>query len=107
MLAWIFRTLNARIITTRFEIVRKPLKVLLLISQKFARRSRQQLDNKPSWVVIDNFDADLKLKIDPSRTMGASFYSPASHEFREFIFMHRLLKEDMLPLVIGPNLGDS
>ncbi len=106
MLAWIFRTLNARIITTRFEIVRKPLKVLLLISQKFARRSRQQLDNKPSWVVIDNFDADLKLKIDRSRTMGASFYWAGFHEFREFIFMHRFLKGDMVALDVGANLGE-
>lgn len=106
MLAWIFRTLNARIIATPYEWVRKPLKVLLLVSQKFARNSQKKLGNQSTWVVIDNFDVDIKLKIDRSRTMGASFYWVGFHEFREFIFMHRFLKKDMVALDVGANLGE-
>ena len=106
MLAWIFRTLNANIITTRYEWIRKPLKVLLLVSQKFAKRSREQLNGRPTWTVIGNFDGNIKLKIDRSRTMGASFYWAGFHEFREFIFMHRFLTNEMVALDIGANLGE-
>jgi FkbM family methyltransferase len=106
MLAWIFRTLNARIITTRFEIVRKPLKVLLLISRRFYLRSLKKSSGQPDWVVIDNFDKDIKLRVDRSRTMGASLYWTGFHEIREFIFLHRFLKPEMTALDIGANLGE-
>jgi hypothetical protein len=107
MLAWIFRSLNAHIITTRFDVaVRKPLKVLLLVSQNFARRSRKTLINKSTWTVIDNFDGNIKLKIDRSRSMGSAFYWAGFHEYREFIFMHRFLKPDMVAIDIGANLGE-
>ena len=60
MLAWIFRTLNAKIITTQFEFVRKPLKVVLLISQQFVKGSARQLHGKHTWVIINNFDGNIK-----------------------------------------------
>lgn len=106
MLAWIFRTLNAHIITTRYELVRKPLKVILLLSQKVAKFSRGRLQNKTTWVTINNFDGNIKLKIDRSRTMGAAFYWEGFHEFREFIFMHRFLKKEMVAIDVGANLGE-
>jgi len=106
MLARIFRALNSHIITTRFELIRKPLKVLVLFSQGFARRSMRHLNNKVTWVEIDNFDSDIKLRIDRSRVMGAAFYWIGFHEFRELIFMHLFLKQDMVALDIGANLGE-
>lgn len=106
MFAWIFRTLNAHIITTRLELVRKPLKVLFLVSQFFAKRSQRTLKNKTQWTVINNFDSNLKLKVDRSRMMGASFFWTGLHEVREFIFLHRYLKKEMVALDIGANLGE-
>jgi len=106
MLAWIFRTLNAKIITTQFEFVRKPLKVVLLISQQFVKGSAQQLHGKHTWVIINNFDGNIKLKIDRSRMMGASFFWTGIHELREFIFLHRFLRPDMVAMDVGANLGE-
>ncbi|HCW07094.1 MAG TPA: FkbM family methyltransferase, partial [Cytophagales bacterium] len=34
------------------------------------------------------------------------FYWAGFHEFREFIFMHRFLKKDMVAIDIGANLGE-
>ncbi len=105
-LAWAFRSLNAHIVTTRFTWVRKPLKVLLLISEKFRSWSLKNQDGKTKWIVIDNYDKDIKLKIDRSRAMGASFYWTGFHELREFIFLQRFLKKDMVAIDIGANLGE-
>jgi FkbM family methyltransferase len=38
--------------------------------------------------------------------MGASFFWAGFHEFREFIFMHRFLKKEMVALDVGANLGE-
>src|SRR5258708_12088987 len=106
MVGWILRTLNSRIITTRLEWVRKPLKVLLLISRRFYLQSLKKSSSKPNWIVIDNFDSNVKLKIDRSRAMGASLYWTGFHEVREFIFLHRFLKKEMIAFDVGANLGE-
>lgn len=106
LLAGFFRSLNAHIVTTRFKLVRKPLKVLFLISGYFRSWSLRKPNGKPCWEVIDNFDKDIKLKIDRSRTMGASFFWTGFHELREFIFLHSFLKKDMIVVDIGANLGE-
>ncbi len=104
--AWIFRSLNANIITTRYEWIRKPLKVTFLISTKIRFRSLKKSLGKAQWDIIRNFDGNIKLKIDRSRTMGASFFWSGFHELREFIFLHRFLKKDMIAIDIGANLGE-
>src|SRR5882672_7332848 len=94
--AWIFRSLNSNIITTRYEWLRKPLKVVFLISTKIRVRSLKKPVGKPQWDIINNFDGNIKLKIDRSRTMGASFFWSGFHELREFIFLHRFLTKEMI-----------
>jgi len=104
--AWFFRSFNAHIITTRFEWVRKPLKVLFLLSEKVKSRSLKKSDGKRHWEIIQNFDRDIRLKVDRSRSMGASLYWTGLHELREFIFLHRYLKKEMVALDVGANLGE-
>jgi len=104
--AWVFRSLNAHIITTRYGWVRRPLKVLFLVSSKVKSWSLRKSDGKPRWEIIQNFDRDLKLKVDRSRAMGASLYWTGFHELREFIFLHQFLKPDMVALDVGANLGE-
>src|SRR6267154_3857129 len=105
-LAWIFRTLNAHLITTSFSWVRKPLKVLFLLSEKVKSWSLKKSDGKPHWEIISNFDKDIALKIDRSRSMGASLYWTGLHELREFMFLHRYLEKEMAALDVGANLGE-
>ena len=105
-LPWVFRSLNAHIITTHSAWVRKPLKVLFLLSSKVKSWSTKKSDGKRHWEVIQNFDSDLKLKVDRSRAMGASLYWTGFHELREFIFLHQFLKEEMVALDVGANLGE-
>jgi FkbM family methyltransferase len=106
LLAKLFRNLNAHIVTTPHEWVRKPLKVLFLIAVYFRSWSLRRFNGKPSWEIIDNYDKTIKLKIDRSRTMGASFFWTGFHELREFIFLHRFLKKEMIVIDIGANLGE-
>lgn len=105
-LAKVFRTLNAHIVTTSSPWVRKPLKVLFLLSEKIKSRSLKRTDGKPHWEIIHNFDKDITLKVDRSRSMGASLYWTGLHELREFIFLHRFLTRDMVALDVGANLGE-
>ena len=56
--------------------------------------------------MIHNFDSDLSLYIDRSRAMGAARYWTGFHEFREFLFLHRFLKPDMVFVDVGANLGE-
>ena len=60
----------------------------------------------PGQVTIDNFDSNIRMKIDPSRSMGAAIYRTGFHEFREFLFMHRFLKAGMTFVDIGANQGE-
>src|SRR5688572_9449958 len=57
-------------------------------------------------VVIDNFDSNVKMVIDPSRSMGSAIYWTGYHEFREFLFLHRFLRPDMVFIDVGANQGE-
>jgi FkbM family methyltransferase len=105
-ISWLFRSLHAKIVTTQTEWVRKPLKVSFLLASRLRAWSVKKLNGKHAWVTIRNFDGDIVLKIDRSRTMGASFYWTGFHEMREFIFLHRFLKKGMVAVDIGANLGE-
>ncbi|MCA6434171.1 MAG: FkbM family methyltransferase, partial [Cytophagales bacterium] len=63
-------------------------------------------NTEPNIVVIENFDADLYLKLDRSKIMGASIYWTGFHEYRELLFLHDFLKSDMVLLDIGANIGE-
>ena len=104
-IACFFRSINANIVTTHSAIGRKFLKLFFLLSFYFSRWFRK-LGGAPSFYIINNFDTDLKLKIDRSRSMGSSLYWTGFHEFRELLFLHRFLQPSMVAIDVGANLGE-
>lgn len=106
MLARFFRWNNSMLITTDNVIVEKILKVFLFLSLIVYRRATPSSAGKSCPVIIHNFDLTLKLRVDRCRAMGAALFWTGFHEFREFQFLHRYLKPDMVFVDIGANLGE-
>lgn len=101
------RALNANLITTDNFLLEKLYKASFSLSLLIYRRSISgKSDNSSRAVIIDNFDSDIRMYIDTSRTMGASIFWTGFHEFREFIFLHRFLKRDMVFIDVGANQGE-
>lgn len=104
-LARLFRSLNAKLIYTDNVVLEKILKVFFWISVLVYRKERKKKISSLN-VVIDNFDSNVKMVIDPSRSMGSAIYWTGYHEFREFLFLHRFLRPDMVFLDVGANQGE-
>lgn len=107
-LASFFRYSNARLIDVRATIPHKAQKVVFAFSKWIVRSIvlKRPNNTEPNIVVIENFDADLYLKLDRSKIMGASIYWTGFHEYRELLFLHDFLKSDMVLFDIGANIGE-
>ena len=106
MMARFFRWSNSKLIVTDNFIASKILKIVFYLSLLVYRRSRPSAVGVSCKEIIDNFDSDIKLHIDRSRSMGSALYWTGFHEFREFLFLHRYLKPDMIFVDVGANLGE-
>lgn len=107
MIDWIaagLRSMNAKQVGENRWIVQKFLKIFYGISSACYRIFGSP--KKSKVIVINNFDGDLKIKLDISRSMGASIYWTNFHEFHEFLFLHKFLSAEMVFLDIGANLGE-
>jgi FkbM family methyltransferase len=103
-LASIFRTLNTNLIYVNSWPVEKFLKVNLLLSSKIYRRwMKQKHDDMPIDLIIDR---NIKMRVDPSKAMGAAFYWMGLHELNEWRFLNRHLRSDMVFADIGANQGE-
>lgn len=107
-LASFFRFSNARLIAVRATIPHKAQKVVFAFSKLIVRSIilKRSSNIESDIVVIGNFDSNLYLKLDRSKTMGASIYWTGFHEYRELLFLHDFLKSDMVLLDIGANIGE-
>ncbi len=101
----VFRTINSKLITTDNIVVEKILKLFFFISLIVYRYDRKK-KRESTPVVINNFDGNIKMKVDRARVMGAGLYWTGFHEFREFLFLHRFLKKDMVFVDVGANQGE-
>src|SRR5690348_13861870 len=107
MMDWIaacLRSVNAKQVGEDRWIVQKFLKVFYgvsIIFHKYFGRGQ-----KSNVIIIKNFDSNLKLKLDSSRSMGAAIFWTGFHEFHEFLFLHKFLSADMVFVDIGANLGE-
>ena len=99
-----FTKINAHLIQSNCFLFQKFVKIFFWISLRRYQREKRRMGG--GEVVIDNFDGDIKLKLDLSRTMGKALYWTGFHEFREFIFLHRLLRSDMIMIDAGSNQGE-
>lgn len=104
-IARFFRSANANLISCDNFIAEKFFKLTFALSVWMYRMAGKK-PRATSAVVIENFDHDIAMKIDPSRAMGAAIYWTGYHEFREFLFLHRYLKNDMVFVDIGANQGE-
>jgi FkbM family methyltransferase len=105
--AWFFRFANSKLITVRATVPHKLLKLGYGFSKWMVRSII--LKNPVATrkiVTIQNFDGDIKLKIDRSRTIGASLFWTGFHEFRELLFLHDFLQPGMVMLDVGANIGE-
>jgi len=102
-LAKLLRSMNARLVGEDNWITEKFLKIFYGTSVFF---HRLELGSRNRFVVIENFDRTLKLKINTSWSMGFSIYWSGFHEFHEFLFLNKFLKKDMVFVDIGANLGE-
>ncbi len=105
MMNWVaafLRSMNTRLVGENRWIVQKFLKIFYGTSVVLHR----MLKVKQTVIVIENFDRNLKLRLDPSRSMGAAIYWSGFHELHEFLFLHKFLKKDMVFVDIGANLGE-
>jgi len=103
-LASIFRTLNTKLLYQNSWPVEKLLKInLVLSSQAYRRWMKQRHDDQTVDLLIDH---DIKMRVDPSKAMGAAFYWMGLHELNEWRFLNRHLKADMVFADIGANQGE-
>lgn len=101
----LFRSINARLIGTENILFEKILKIFYGLSVAVFRHQRTK-EHHPAVVIINNFDRTIKMKIDRSRSIGASLYWTGFHEFHELIFLNRFLKKDMVFVDVGANQGE-
>jgi FkbM family methyltransferase len=104
-LAYFLRSINGKLITTNNLLVEKILKLFFAISVSIYRNTKRSTKIS-SETIIDNFDSDIKMSIDKGKQMGAAIYWTGFHEFREFIFLHRFLKPNMIFVDVGANQGE-
>ncbi len=100
------RTLNTGLVSADNIFVEKALKCSYFLSIWIYRMMKRKLNVRENIVIIHNFDSNLKIKLDISRTMGSSIYWTGFHEFREMLFLHRFLKADMVLADVGANQGE-
>ncbi len=106
MLANFFRWNNSKLIVTHNLIGEKILKICFYVSVKVYKCAKPKLIVESQFVTINNFDSDIRLNLDRSRAMGAALYWTGFHEFREFLFLHRYLKPEMVFVDVGANMGE-
>lgn len=99
-----FRTMNVQLLYRR-GIVNKLLKGSYLLSVFFFKRW-VKMKRTPRLVIINNYDGDMKIQVDLSKTMGASLFWTGFHEFNEMRFLNRFLREDMTFVDVGANQGE-
>ena len=106
VIASYFRWSNSKLVTTDNFVMSRLLKLVYFFSLLLYRYVKPSRPTAPLRTTIKNFDADIRLSIDRSRAMGAALYWTGFHEFREFVFLHRFLKSDMVFVDVGANLGE-
>lgn len=102
-IARLLRAFTARLVGENGKVTYYLLKIPYGISIIL---HRLKLGSKNKFIVIKNFDRNLKLKINPSWDMSFSIYWSGFHEFHEFLFLNNHLKKDMVFVDIGANLGE-
>lgn len=103
-IASFFRSLNSQLLY-REGLVNVLLKAPYLVSVLFFNAWIKK-PRRHRLTVIRNYDEDLKIEVDISKTMGASLFWTGFHEFNELRFLNRYLKDDAVFIDVGANQGE-
>lgn len=61
---------------------------------------------KDSAVIIDDYDGNLKMRLDRAAYMGGAIYWMGSHHRRELAYLSSICRPDMTFLDVGANMGE-
>jgi FkbM family methyltransferase len=103
LIAQFLRSMNSRLVGEDRWVVQKFLKIFYAMSVVL---HKLKLGRRDEFIVIRNFDRNLKLKVNKLWSMGNAIYCSGFHEFHEFLFLHKFLKPEMTFVDIGANLGE-
>jgi FkbM family methyltransferase len=106
MIDWIasfFRSVNARLVGENRWLIQKILKISFGVSGYLHKK---KLGYRNKFLIIKNFDRNLKLKINCSWSMGFAIYWSGFHEFHEFLYLDKFLSSNMVFIDVGANLGE-
>ena len=78
-------------------------KIINNFRKKYINQYQKQ---ENSWIVINDFDGNLKFKLDRSSYIGSLIYWRGYHSVNEISLMRRLLKPNMTFVDIGANQGE-
>ena len=75
--------------------------------ERFRRKSAIRHAGGPDpWTVIEDYDGDLKIRVDQSAFIGSSIFWLGYHAFNELQVLNRLLKPPMVFADVGANQGE-
>jgi FkbM family methyltransferase len=78
-------------------------RIIELLRKYFLKKYR---NSKNSWTVINDFDGNLKFKLDRSAYLGGLIYWRGYQSLDELIILDKLLKPSMTFVDIGANQGE-
>ncbi len=100
-----FRSSNSKLIYPQSWIALKLRKLVFFISTVFYRYWLKRTSSSDYYILKD-IDQDITMRVDASKVMGAAFYWIGFHEFKEWRYLQRFLKPDMVFLDVGANQGE-
>ncbi len=104
-LAFWFRASNSQLIHPQSFVELKIRKVVFWLSLIFFKRWTKKKQAR-EVLLIDNVDQNVVMRVDISKTMGAAFFWMGYHEFNEWRYLNRFLKQDMVFIDVGSNQGE-
>ncbi len=90
-------------VTRQFRTVRGVWRLSERLRHRFV--GRYAAKSNP-WVVIDDFEGDLRLRVDRSSMIGSLIYWNGSFSPNELAVLRRILEPDMVFVDVGANQGE-
>jgi FkbM family methyltransferase len=97
-LDWYISSLTRKISSSKYSH-----KIINNLRKKYINQYQKQ---ENSWIIINDFDGNLKFKLDPSSYIGSLIYWRGYHSVNEISLMKKILKQNMTFVDIGANQGE-
>ncbi len=101
MLPFILRWFIPRLIVHKFTYF------IGMVLIRFSRKCRaMKKDEKQVFTVVNNFAKGLKIKVNMNGYMGGAIYWTGLHHVNEYIYLHKILRQDDVFIDVGANQGE-